>query len=207
MENTTSPKEKVTHFIRIRFLVSFKEGWIIFSFQTHLKIVSGKQVFLHLSPLTIPQFFFSFEKGIILFVEEDYRGKYLISDSKYIESMKKHTCETLCLLDNQHITDEHLRCEYLKYGIRKFTKKYAQAVAENARKETDSLEIELKHLETDLKKYQTSQKYLDRKSKQDEIYSKKANGVRIRSKCDWYQSGESLTNSFQTLKKLVPLKF
>ena len=72
--------------------------------------------------------------------------------------MKKHICETLCLLDNQHITDEHLRWEYLKYEIRKLTKKYKKAIAENVRKEIDSLEIELKHLETGLKKYQTSQK-------------------------------------------------
>ena len=46
---------------------------------------------------------------MILFVEEDYES--LISDSKYIESMKKHICEILCLLDNQHITDEHLRSD------------------------------------------------------------------------------------------------
>ena len=62
--------------------------------------------------------------------------------------MKKDNCETLCLLDNQHITDEHLRWEFLKYEIRKFTKKYANAVAENERKEIDSLEIELKNLKT-----------------------------------------------------------
>ena len=75
--------------------------------------------------------------------------------------MKKHICETLCLLDNQRITDEHLWWEYLKYEIRKFAKKYAKAVAENARKEIDSLEIELRHFEKDLKNHQTSQKYLD----------------------------------------------
>ena len=90
----------------------------------------------------------------------------------------------LCLLDNQHITDENLRWKYLKYENRKFTRIYVKAVAENARKEIDSLEIELEHLETDLTNYQTSQKYLDYKSKLDEIYSKKANGLRIRSKCD-----------------------
>ena len=33
-------------------------------------------------------------------------NKSLISDSEYIESMKKHICELLCLLDNQHITDD-----------------------------------------------------------------------------------------------------
>ena len=53
-------------------------------------------------------------------------------------------------------------------------KKYTKAIAENIRKEIDSPEIELKHLETDLTNYQTSQKNLDCKSKLHEIYSKKA---------------------------------
>ena len=91
--------------------------------------------------------------------------------------MEKHICETLCLLDNQYITDENLRWENLKYEIRKFTKKYRKAIAENIRKEIDYLEIELKPLETDLKNYQTSQKYLDCKSKLDEIYPKKADVI------------------------------
>ena len=68
------------------------------------------------------------------------------------------------------------------------SQKYAKVMAENTRKEIDSLEIELKHIGTDLKNYQTSPEYLDCKSKLDEIYSKKADGVRIRSKCDWYKS-------------------
>ena len=37
----------------------------------------------------------------------------------------------------------------MKYEIRKFTKKYSKAIAENVRKENDSLEKELKHLEKD----------------------------------------------------------
>lgn len=57
--------------------------------------------------------------------------------------MTKHICKTFCLLDNQHITDEHLTWKYLKYGVRKFTEKYAKAVAENEKK-IDSLEIECK---------------------------------------------------------------
>ena len=89
----------------------------------------------------------------------------------------------------------------MKYEIRKFPPKYAKAIAENTRKEIDSLEIELKHLETDLKNYQTSQKYLDCKSKLDEIYSKKADGVRIRSKTDWYKSGEKSNKFFLNLEK------
>ena len=76
-------------------------------------------------------------------------------------------------------------------------KNYAKAIAENVRKEMDSLEIELKHLETDLKNYQTN---LDFKS--DEIYSKKADGVRMRSKCDCYKSGVKFNKFFLNLEKI-----
>ena len=89
----------------------------------------------------------------------------------------------------------------MKYEIRKFTKKYAKVITENVRKEIDSLEMALKHLETDLKNYRTSQKYLDCKSKLDEIYSKKADRVRIRSKCDWYESGEKPNKFSLNLEK------
>ena len=59
------------------------------------------------------------------------------------------------------MTNEHLRWEYFKHEIRKSAKKKgAKAVAENAIKEIDSLEIELKYLKTDLKNYLTRQKYL-----------------------------------------------
>ena len=54
---------------------------------------------------------------------------------------KKQIFETLCLLGDQNITDEHPRWEYLKYEIRKFTKKNCKSHSRNARKEIDSLEI------------------------------------------------------------------
>ena len=73
-------------------------------------------------------------------------------------------------------------------------KKYAKAIVKNARKEIYSLEIELKHLKADLKNYQTSQKYLDCKSKLDEIDSKKANKDRIN--VIGTKTLTSLTNSF-----------
>ena len=89
----------------------------------------------------------------------------------------------------------------MKYEIWKFTKKYAKAIAENARKEIDSLEIELKHLKTHLKNYQTSQKYLDCKSNLDGIHSKKDVGVRIRSKYDLYETGEKSNKFFLNFEK------
>ena len=158
-------------------------------------------MFLHLSPLIIN--IFSLEKikdsdcgrGLWTF------NKFFISDSKYIESMTKHICEAFCLLHNQHITDEHLRWEYLKYGLQKFTEKNEEAIVENERKKY-SLEIECKHLQTDLNNCHTSEKYLDCKSKLDEIYFEKADGVRIRSKYDLYKSSENSNTFFFNLEKI-----
>ena len=52
-----------------------------------------------------------------------------------------------------------------------------------------------------LKNYQKSKKYLDCKSKLDESYSKKANRVRTRGKCDWYESNEKSKKFFLNLEK------
>ena len=88
----------------------------------------------------------------------------------------------------------------------KFTEKYARAVAENERKKY-SLELEGKHLQTDLKNCHTSEKYLDCKSKLDEIYFEKADGVRIRSKYDLYKSGEKSNTFFFNLEKIREVYF
>ena len=89
----------------------------------------------------------------------------------------------------------------MKYETRNFTKKYAKDLTDNIREIIDSVEIELEHLQTDLKNYQTIQKYLDCKSKLGEIYTKKANRVRMQSKCGWYKSSETSKKLFLNLEK------
>ena len=79
--------------------------------------------------------------------------------------------------------------------------KICKSIPENVRKEKDSPEKELKHLKTDIKNYKSSQKYLDCKSKLDDIYSRKAYWLRLRSKCDWYKSGEKSNKLFLNLEK------
>ena len=44
-------------------------------------------------------------------------------------------------------------------------------------------------------------KYITCKSKLDQLYKGKANGIRIRSKCDWYEYGEKSTKFFLNLEK------
>ena len=55
--------------------------------------------------------------------------KSLISDSKYINSMKKHICETLCSLNNQHITDVWMMEILVIWDSKIHKKQYAKAIA------------------------------------------------------------------------------
>ena len=62
-------------------------------------------------------------------------------------------------------------------------------------------EKELNRLEKNLINFQTNQYYLECKQKLQNIYTKKANGIRIRSKCNWYENGEKSTKFFLNLEK------
>ena len=42
---------------------------------------------------------------------------------------------------------------------------------------------------------------MEYKERLNTIYSKKGNGIRIKSKCDWYENGEKSTKFFLNLKK------
>ena len=46
--------------------------------------------------------------------------------------------------------------------------------------------------------------YITCKNKLDQLYDEKANGVGIKSKCDWYQYGEKSTKFFLNLEKIRP---
>ena len=43
--------------------------------------------------------------------------------------------------------------------------------------------------------------YIDCRDKLDKIYEQKINGIRIRSKCDWYEHGEKSSKIFLNLEK------
>ena len=71
------------------------------------------------------------------------------------------------------------------------------------------LENKLKQLEANAN-FQFDDHYLECKNNLEQIYQEKANGVKIRSKCDWYEFGEKSSMhcktrfelSFVTKKKL-----
>ena len=63
------------------------------------------------------------------------------------------------------------------------------------------LEKEPKQLEKILNNLQTNEYYLGCKQKLQNIYTKKVNGIRISSKCNWYEDGEKSTKFFLNLEK------
>ena len=58
-----------------------------------------------------------------------------------------------------------------------------------------------KKLEINLTNFQTNEYYLECKQKLQNIYNKKVNDLRIRSKCNWYENGEKPTKFFLNLEK------
>ena len=128
-------------------------------------------------------------------------NKSLLLNKEYVEKIKEHILLTIKMLDNDDLRDEQVRWEYLKYEIRKFTIRFSKNLAKEVRKETQSLEEKVKHFESSVTNYHNDLQYIEYKERLNTIYSKKVNGIQIRSKCDWYESGEKSTKFFLNLEK------
>ena len=105
------------------------------------------------------------------------------------------------MLNNDDPRDEQVSWEYSKYEIRKFTIRFSKNLAKKVRKETQSLEKKVEHFESSITNYHNDLQYIEYKEMLNTMYSKKVNGIRIRSKCDWYESGEKSTKVFLNLEK------
>ena len=68
-------------------------------------------------------------------------------------------------------------------------------------KDRNFLDKELNKLEKNLTSFPTNQYYLECKQKLQNMYIKKVNGIRIRSKCNRYKNGEKSTKFFLNLEK------
>ena len=59
----------------------------------------------------------------------------LVSSDEYVEKMKIQISETLHMLDQDKINDKHLRWEFLKYEIRKFTINFSKKLVKEENKD------------------------------------------------------------------------
>ena len=72
--------------------------------------------------------------------------------------------------------------------------------SQKTRAETITINSKLKELEKQNPDCIFDRNYLDYKNKIEQIYEDKANGVLIRSKCEWYELGEKSSKFALNLK-------
>ena len=93
-----------------------------------------------------------------------------------------------------------LKWEFLRYEIRKFTIHY-KGLAKERKQKVSHVESELKNLEISLDDANNLGKYDSIKNELDAIYDYIAEGIRIRSKCNWYEHSEKSTIFLKNLEK------
>ena len=84
--------------------------------------------------------------------------------------------------------------------MRKFSRKFFKTLPKELREELQILENKLKLYEQNLKCFE-NEDYLRFKLRLEGIEETKVNGVKIRSKCDWYEYGEKPSKFFLNLEK------
>ena len=109
-------------------------------------------------------------------------------NSDFQTEMKFHIKSTLETLEIEGITDFQVRWEFLKHEIIKFSIELSKLQDQSKKKEKMFLENKLKKLENNTNYIENSE-YIDCRSKLDKICGQKINGMKIRSKCDWYEYG------------------
>ena len=126
--------------------------------------------------------------------------KSLNTNSDFATKTKYNIKTVLEISDKESITDYQYRWELLKNEIKKFSMEFQKKLAKNVNIETLVLETKLKMLEITTK-YDKNSEYVDCKKKLDIIYDEKINGVRNRSKCNWYEDGEESKHNSKNIKR------
>ena len=124
-----------------------------------------------------------------------------MKNENYREQTKTLIMHLLDNLGQDNIVDPQFRWKYLKYEIRKFPIYFSKGIAQNKKtKRRKYLEIKIKALENS-PSFVNNPEYIETNEKLDKIYQEKTNGIRIRSKCNWYEHGEKSSKFFLNLEK------
>ena len=126
-------------------------------------------------------------------------NKSLFKNENYGEQMKMLIKHVLYNLDQDNIVNPQFCWQYLKYEIRKFSIHFSKGIARSNKIERTYLENKLKTLEN--RPNFVNPEYIETYEKLDKIYQEKTNGIRIRSKCNWYEHGEKSSKLFLNLEK------
>ena len=125
----------------------------------------------------------------------------LISTTNFVDEMKTLIQKVIFGFENDTYLTDQVKRELLKYEIRKFAINFSKKLAQNSLKLQKDLETKIKKLEQNIINEDKFNEYKTAKDEVEHFYDNIATGVKIRSKCDWYQYGEKSTNYFLNLEK------
>ena len=113
----------------------------------------------------------------------------LYSNIDYTTKLKNHLKLIQKTILQENITDEQMIWEYIKYEIKKFFISFSEQYAKCKQIKTFILQKKLKQLEAN-SNFNFNEHYLECKNNLEKIFQEKANGIKMRSKCNWYGFGE-----------------
>ena len=125
----------------------------------------------------------------------------LLLNTEFVKKLKTHIKTVKSNLQENSSFSDHSKWEFLKYEIRKFSISFSKNFAKKERIIQTNLENRIKTLEQSLKNEEDFNAYNLCKLELENIYDKKAEGAKLRCKCEWYQHGEKSTKFFLNLEK------
>ena len=120
----------------------------------------------------------------------------IIKDETFTNTFKNFIQNMINELNNSTSFDNQLKWELLKDKIRRFTISCCKQRTKKDVQERKYLENKLKNLENVIDNNENLESYHNIKGKIEKIYEKKAEGIRIRSKCLWYEECEKSSKFF-----------
>ena len=125
----------------------------------------------------------------------------LLLNTEFVKKLKTHIKTVTSNFQENSYFSDHSKWKFLKYEIRKFSISFSKNFAKKQRIIQTNLENRIKILEQSLKNEEDFNAYNLCKLELENIYDKKAEGAKLRSKCKWYQHGEKPTKFFLNLEK------
>ena len=123
----------------------------------------------------------------------------LLGDADFVNELKQFIDNTTNTL--KYLSDNQLKWELLKYEIRKFVIKFSKCKSKKIKKKRTKIENKLQLLEDNHSYIENRNAYDNSKDQLNEILENIAEGVRIRSRCQWYEEGEKSNKFFLNLEK------
>ena len=124
----------------------------------------------------------------------------LTKDEEYVKQMKEHIQNVKHQFDPIFKEKPQAQWEFVKYEIRKFSMVFSERKSKEKRENLARLEGKLKELEQNLNCDKNLEQYRIYKNELNDIYNDISSGIKIRSKCDWYEFGEKSNKFFLNLE-------